>query len=255
LRDLLAAFLDFVLVLVDENSELFLEFRYLLGAGAVSELSGKLGLLLQEVDNFLVLVFDLADVLGSEAVEESLLSLGLHQVDVTLEVVDAGLPLGNGTFSEFSGASSSADIILNHNHESVSLILIVEVDTHVAFDSHAFDGQSAVVNLGLEFVEFALAIVLLVAEVVHLNGVGFDDVAEVLKLHLVKIEEIIERLLGSSDGVCHAFELGVLDVSTSLMVLAAHAYGKSLHAELVKLFAAFLTLDGGLLQSTSHLII
>jgi len=90
LVDQAAAFLDAFLVLVDEVLEGFLELRYFLGGGAVSELGGKLGLLLKEFDNFLVLVFDLTDVIGGEGVEESFLSLGVHQVDVALDVVDAG---------------------------------------------------------------------------------------------------------------------------------------------------------------------
>lgn len=239
--DQLAASLDAILVLVDEVLEGSLELRYFLGGRAVSELGGKLGLLLKEFDNFLVLVFDLADVIGGEGIEESFLSLGVHQVDVALDVVDAGRPVGNGTVSEFLGASSSAFSILNHNHESGSLVLIVEVDTHVTFDFHAIDIHLAVMDTALQFVHGSLGLVLLGAEVVHLAGVGVNGVDKLVKLVFVKIEEIIESLLGSSDGVRHAFELAIVDVCKSLVVLAAHAYGESLHAELVKLFDDFHT--------------
>jgi len=110
-------------------------------------------------------------------------------------------------------------------------------------------------DTALQLVHGGLFLVLLGAEVVHLAGVGVDGVDKLFKLVFVKIEEIIESLLGSSDGVRHAFELGIVDVCKSLVVLAVHAYGESLHAECVKLFDGFLTFFFGLLQSLFHLLV
>jgi len=88
----------------------------------------------------------------------------VHQVDVALEVVEAGLPVSNGTVGHLIGSLSSALVVLNHDHELVDLVLIVKVDTHVTLTSKAFNGHSGVVDTGLEAEELGLALVLLLTE-------------------------------------------------------------------------------------------
>lgn len=98
----------------------------------------------------------------------------MHQVNVALQVVKASLPVSDGAFTRLMGVISSALVVLNHDHELVDLILVVEVNTHVAFNSEAFDSHLGVVDTALEVVKFGLTLILLFTEALHLVSVGLD---------------------------------------------------------------------------------
>jgi hypothetical protein len=85
----------------------------------------------------------------------------VHQVDVALEVVLAGLPVSDSAISHLVGSLRSTLVVLNHDHELVDLVLVVKVDSHVTLDSQAFNSHSVVVDTALEAVELGLALVLL----------------------------------------------------------------------------------------------
>jgi len=174
---------DGTLVRVNEASKLVLEFLDLFGGRAVSQVGCELSLNFQELYDLLVLAFDFTDVFAAESTEECFLSLGVHQVDVTLEVVKTGLPVSDGEVSLGLGSFSSALVVLNHDHELVDLVLVIEVDSHVAFNSERLNSHLLVMNVALHFVEFGLSLLLLLTERVHLFSVLIDGEKEVLKLH------------------------------------------------------------------------
>lgn len=55
-------------------------------------------------------------------------------------------------------------------------------------------------HLYLDLMELILCLVLLLTELVHFVGVSLNSVDKVFKLSGVKLEEVVERLLGSCNS-------------------------------------------------------
>lgn len=201
----------------------------------MSQSGGEFSLLFKEFHYLLVLVFNLANVSFSQSSKECLLSLGVHKVDVALKVVEASLPVSNSAFTRLVGVVSSALVVLNHDHKPVDLKLVVEVDTHVAFNSEALDSHLGVVDTALEVVKLGLALVLLFTKALHLVSVGFDGGKEVLKLHGVKLVEVIKGFLSSLDGCMETLEFTLLDLIDAVSVGCSHALLESRHTYRLKL--------------------
>lgn len=184
-------------------------FVHTTGVSLFEESGLKLSNFFVNADELGVLALDISDPSSDLAVKFGFFGVFPDQVNLSLEDVDSGTPSVDGKLDVLSAALLSALAVLNHDHKTVDLVLLIKVGAHVAFNykSIKLSFVSSDVSLDVEVMLFTLELHGL--ELTELVSLCADDGEHGGELLLVHSDEFVVGAHGGIDGQLQALNLTV----------------------------------------------